>query len=92
MTIHNVRNFDYRTETDFTPRHETHSYDLQNLRGVDLFVTYWGSASIAHPILSFDFGEDGHVCFSIETRPQRGQSYSALGGLYRQFELDLHRV
>jgi hypothetical protein len=86
LTIHNVRNFEYRTETDFTPRYETRSYNLKNLRHVDLFVTYWGSPSIAHPILSFDFGEDGRVCFSIETRSQRGQSYSAVGGLYRQFE------
>ncbi len=86
VTIHNVRNSDYRTETDFTPRYETRSYDLQNLRGIDLFVTYWGSAFMAHPILSFDFGPDGRVCFSIETRSQRGQSYSAIGGFYRQFE------
>ena len=86
VTIHNVRSFDYRTEHDFTPRHETRSYDLQKLRGVDLFVTYWGSPAIAHPILSFDFAEGGRLCFSIETRSQRGQSYSAIGGLYRQFE------
>jgi len=87
VTIENVRNFDYHAESDFTPRRETRSYNLSHLRGVDLFLTYWGSAFIAHPILSFDFGDDGRVCFSIETRPQRGQSYSALGGLYRQFEL-----
>jgi hypothetical protein len=86
ITIHNVRNFDYRSEQDFTPRYETRSYDMQKLRGVDLFVTYWGSPAIAHPILSFDFAEDGRLCFSIETRSQRGQSYSAIGGLYRQFE------
>ena len=86
VTIHDVRNCDYRTETDFTPRYETRSYDLQNLRGIDLFVTYWGSAFMAHPILSFDFGPDGRICFSIETRSQRGQSYSAIGGLYRQFQ------
>jgi hypothetical protein len=86
VTVHNVRNFDYRTEHDLTPRYETRTYDLQKLRGVDLFVTYWGSPAIAHPILSFDFAEDGRLCFSIETRSQRGQSYSAIGGLYRQFE------
>jgi hypothetical protein len=86
VTVHNVRNCDYRTETDFTPRYETRSYDLQKLRGLDLFVTYWGSPAIAHPIVSFDFAENGRVCFSIETRSQRGQSYSAIGGLYRQFE------
>jgi hypothetical protein len=87
VTIENVRNFEYRSETDFTPHYETRRFDLRNLRGVDVFVNYWGSAFMAHPIVSFDFGKDGHVCFSIETRPKKGQSYSALGGLYRQFEL-----
>ena len=87
VTIRNVRDFDYRTEEDFTPHYELRRLDLRNLRGVDIFITYWGSPYMAHPILSFDFGKDGHVCFSIETRPVRGQKYSAIGGLYRQFEL-----
>jgi hypothetical protein len=87
VTIHNVRNFDYRSETDFTPRYETRRYDLRNLRGLDIFINYWGSPYMAHPIVSYDFGSDGHVCFSIETRPETGESYSALGGLYRRFEL-----
>jgi hypothetical protein len=82
-----VRNFDYRSETDFTPLYETRRLDLRNLRGVDIFINYWGSPYMAHPILSFDFGPDGRICFSIETRPEKGESYSALGGLYRQFEL-----
>jgi hypothetical protein len=87
VTIHNVRNFDYRTESDLTPRYDTRSYDLGQLRGVDMFITYWGSPLIAHPIVSFDFGSQGRICFSIETRPQRGEAYSAIGGFYRQFEL-----
>lgn len=87
VTIRNVRNFDYRTEQDFTPRYELRRVDLRNLRGLDIFICYWGSPYMAHPILSFDFGKDGRVCFSIETRPVRGQAYSAIGGLYRQFAL-----
>lgn len=87
VTLHNVRNFEYRTEEDFTPRYDLRRLDLRNLRGLDIFITYWGSPYMAHPILSFDFGKDGRVCFSIETRPVRGQAYSAIGGLYRQFEL-----
>ncbi len=87
VTIHNVRNFDYRTDKEFTPVYETRRYDLRNLRGVDMFINYWGSPYMAHPIVSFDFGRDGHVCFSIETRPEKGEAYSAIGGLYRQFEL-----
>ena len=87
VTIHNVRNFDYRSETDFTPRYETRTYDLRQLRGLDLFLTYWSSPWMAHPILSFDFGEGGHVCFSIETRQQLHEGYSAVGGFFRQYEL-----
>ncbi|MBL8745783.1 MAG: DUF4105 domain-containing protein [Phycisphaerae bacterium] len=87
VTIENVRNCDYRTETDYDPRWETRTYHLADLRGVDAFITTWGSPWMAHPILSFDFGEGGHLCFSIETRKERGESYSAIGGLYRQYEL-----
>jgi hypothetical protein len=87
VTIHNVRNFEYRTEKDFTPRYELRRLDLRNLKGVDIFINYWGSPYMAHPIISFDFGVDGRICFSIETRPEKGESYSAIGGLYRQFEL-----
>ncbi len=87
VTINNVRNFDWRSLTDFTPRYETRTYNLSRLLGADLFVIYWGSPLIAHTIASFDFGDQGRICFSIETRPERGKAYSAIGGLYRQFEL-----
>ena len=87
VTIHQVRNFEYRSEDDFTPRYESRRCDLKNLRGVDIFLNYWGSPHMAHPIVSFDFGTDGRICFSIETRPENGEAYSALGGLYRMFEL-----
>jgi hypothetical protein len=87
VTVHDIRNFDYRSATDFTPRYDTRTFDLANLRALDLFINFWGSPYMAHPILSFDFGPQGHLCFSIETRPKRGQNYSTLGGLYRQFEL-----
>ena len=87
VTLYNVRNFEYRTEEDFPPHYDLRRVDLRKLRGVDIFITYWGSPYMAHPILSYDFGTDGRVCFSIETRPVRGQAYSAIGGLYRQFGL-----
>jgi Domain of unknown function (DUF4105) len=87
VTIHNIRNFDYRSDKDFTPSYEMRKYHLSKLKAADIFITYWGSPYMAHPIVSFDFGTDGRICFSIETRPEKGEAYSALGGLYRQFEL-----
>jgi len=87
ITIHNLRNVDYRTELDYTPHWETRSYNLKDLRGIDLFITYWGSPWIAHPILSFDFGQGGHLAISVETRKEVGEEYSALLGFFRQYEL-----
>ena len=87
VIIHNFRNFDYQTETDFMARWETKSVHLSKLCGLDLFMNYWGSPHIAHTLLSFDFGEEGRVCTSIETRRERHESYSAIRGFFRQYEL-----
>jgi hypothetical protein len=87
VTFHNVRAFDYRTKTDFTPRWKTRSVRLSQLTGIDLVVNYWGSPWMAHPIASFQFADQPPICVSIETRRKNGQSYSAIGGLYRQFTL-----
>lgn len=87
VTLHNVRNCDYRSENDFTPRWETRRVRLSQITGIDMAICYWGSPWMAHPILSFQFADAPPLCFSIETRKKVGQSYSAIGGLYRQFEL-----
>jgi len=87
VTLHNVRNCEYRTELDYTPRWETRKVRISQITGVDLAINYWGSPWMAHPIASFQFADAPPVCFSIETRKKMGQSYSAIGGLYRQFEL-----
>jgi hypothetical protein len=87
ITLHDVRNCEYRTETDYTPRWETRLIHLSKLTGVDLAITYWGSPWIAHPIASFQFSDSVPVAISIETRKVIGQSYSALRGFYRQYEL-----
>ena len=87
VTIYNVRNCEYRTATDFTPRWETRGVRLSQITGIDLAINYWGSPWIAHPIISFQFADALPLCFSIETRKTIGQTYSALEGFYRQYTL-----
>jgi hypothetical protein len=87
VTIHNIRNCDYRTETDFDVRHYDKTFNLDDLRTVDLYLVTWGSPHIAHTMVSFGFSSGDFVCFSIETRKQKGQGYSALKGLFRQFTI-----
>ena len=87
VTIHNVRNCDYRTATDFTPHWETRTVRLSQITGMDVAINYWGSPWIAHPIVSFQFADALPLCFSIETRKTIGQQYSTLEGFYRQYTL-----
>ena len=68
VTVHNIRNCDYRTETDFGVRYYDRTYDLDTLRSVDLFMVYWGSPNMAHTMVSFGFEGGDYLCFSIETR------------------------
>ena len=87
VNLRNIRNCDYRTETDFDVRHYDREFDLDKLRTADLFMVYWGSPNIAHTMVSFGFDGGDYVCFSIETRKEKGEAYSAIRGLFRQFEL-----
>lgn len=86
VTIHDIRNFDYRTETDFTPRWYDKTFDVSKLDAGDLVASYWSGPTIAHLFVTFGFGPD-FVAMSIETRKQRGEGYSTVAGFFRQYEL-----
>ncbi|MFI5316379.1 MAG: DUF4105 domain-containing protein [Myxococcota bacterium] len=86
VTIENVRNFNYRSETDFDQTWETRTYDLDKLRGIDLFISFWGPTLYAHTIMSWEFEGSPPLAISIETRKEKGETYSALLGFFRQFE------
>ena len=87
VAIHNLRNCDYRTETDYSNCWSDRTVYLSQLRYADLFFTTWGPKYIGHPILSFQFGDNDHIAFSIEARYKAGQTYSAVLGFFRQYEL-----
>jgi hypothetical protein len=87
ITIHNIRNCDYRSETDFTVRHYDKTFDLNALTSVDLYLVDWGLKSVVHTMLSFGFNNRDYVAISIEARKERGEGYSTLRGFFRQYEL-----
>jgi hypothetical protein len=86
VSVHNIRNFDYRTETDFTPAYYDRTFDLRRLDQVDLLASYWMGPAIAHLFVTFGFGDD-HLAISIEVRKDRTRPYATLPGLFRQYEL-----
>lgn len=87
VTVHNVRNFDYRSETDYTPAYYDKHFDLRQVEGVDLVAVYWMGPDIAHVFLSFAFAGSENLAISIETRKEKGEDYSTIKGFFRQYEL-----
>jgi hypothetical protein len=87
VTVHNIRNFDYRSETDFTPAYYDKRFDLRELQSVDIVSSYWTGPAIAHVFLSFGFTGDDYLAVSIEVRKPKGEDYSTLKGFFRQYEL-----
>jgi len=88
-TLFNVRNFNWRSKTDYDVRWESREYDLSKLQSVDMITSYWDYRAIAHVLVSFGFEDGEHVVFSVEVRKERHQDYSEIGGFFKQFELSI---
>ena len=89
VTLHDVRNFEWRSDTDYTKHWETRTYDLSRLDSVDLITSYWSMKAIAHVLVSFGFNDGQHVVFSVEIRREKRESYSEIGGFFKEFELSV---
>jgi len=87
VTVHNIRNFQYRSESDFTPAYYDKTFDLRRLDSVDLVSVYWMGPDIAHIFLSFGFAGEDFLAISIEARKEQGEGYSTIEGFFRHYEL-----
>lgn len=89
VTLYNVRNFDWHSETDYSPRWETRHFDLSQLQSVDMLTSHWGMDAIAHVLVSFGFADEQFVTFSVEIRKKKGQQFSEIAGFFKQYELSI---
>lgn len=87
VMVFDIRNFEYRSETDFTPRYYDRTFDLDKLKHVDFILSSWGVEDIVHTMLSFGFEGGNHLALSIETRLEKGEPQAAIRGLFKQYEL-----
>ena len=87
VTVHNIRNCDYRSETDYTARYYDQTFDVLKLDTIDLYLVNWGIKYISHTMISFGFQGNQYLCISIETRKEIGEAYSTIKGFFRQYEL-----
>lgn len=88
VTIHNVRNTEYRTADDYTVRYEDRTYDLDDLKTLDFIVVPFPEApDLAHTMLSFGFDNEDFLAVSVETRKEKGEGYEPLSGVLNQYEI-----
>jgi hypothetical protein len=89
VVLRDVRDFTWRSDNDYDARWETRRYDLGHLVSADAVLSHWGSAAIAHAMISFGFDDGRHLVFSVEIRKRRGQTFSSIGGFFKDFETTL---
>jgi len=87
VTVQNVRNFRYRSVTDFDERWEERTLDLEGLVGLDVFFIDWGPKLYNHTILSWSFADGQRLAISVEARKTKDQAYSAWKAFLREYTL-----
>lgn len=88
VTIHDVRDFRYRSTTDWDAAWYDATYDTRQLsRAWFIVEPFSGFEGAAHTMVSFGFDDGRFVTFSVEIRREQGETFSAVGGLFRQFEV-----
>ncbi len=82
VTVHNIRNTEYRTADDYTVHHYDKTFDLEKLDSVDFIVVPFDEVpGGAHTFLSFGFDGTDYVAISVEVRRQEGEDFAPLKSL-----------
>ncbi len=89
LSLQRVREFRWLSRTDYEQIWTSREYQLSELQSVDMITSFWGLRPIAHVLVSFGFGADRYLTFSVEIRRKRHEEFSMLGGFFKHFELNI---
>ena len=84
LTLSDVREFEWRSNNDFDANWTNRTYDLSQLTGADMFLSYWGAPYMAHFIVSFAFADGEHLAWSVEVRREKDGSFSPVEDFFKK--------
>lgn len=88
VRIKNVRNFTWRTPTDFTAGFCDRTYDVSKINSMHyLIVPLRGIEMVAHVFVCFGFSDGQYVAVSIEGRRVEGRPYQVIPSMFQQYQL-----
>ena len=86
--VRNVRNISYRTTKDYTVQYYNATYNLSEVqRAWFLVEPFSDHKGAAHTLVTFEFADKRYLAVSVEIRKEKGEQFSAVKGLFRQYEL-----
>lgn len=101
--IKNIRNYSYKSTSEYTPAYYDKTFDISKIKKVYYIVEpFTGFKGSAHTFLSFEFEpvasttassknsiatSNDFLTVSVEIRKEKGESFSALKGLFNQYEI-----
>jgi hypothetical protein len=86
--VSNVRNFTWRTETDFTPGYYDRVYDLSAICSMYYALSpIFDLEPVAHAWVCFGFSDGQHLAVSVEARGVNGRPFGLFPSMFRQFQL-----
>src|SRR5262249_5539654 len=86
--VKNVRDYCWRSPTDFTRGYRDHVYDLNAI--LDMYFVLspiFDLEPVAHVWVDFGFTDGQHVAISVEARGVKDRPYGLLESMFRQFQL-----
>jgi hypothetical protein len=87
-TLRNIRNCNYVSAEDYVVDFYDRQISLDQIQSVDFIVVpFKETPKLAHTMMSFGLDDGSYIALSVEVRKERGEKYSALMGVGRQYEL-----